>query len=122
VEGYTLTGIVYGDSKLIVVPVSKIHANTEWRFRLQPIKLDSDPADVNYNNVNVEIRGKPASLPLPPDHNAWIAASGSYNSTAAEEHTLAVCVPEAAPIGTIYEYLVEVDFVGTIDPRGDVED
>lgn len=122
VTGYTFTGIGYGDSKLVVVPISRLHAGTEWRFRLQPIRLDSDPEGVNYRNVNVTIEGKPAGDPPTMDHNGWISASGSYKSTAAAAHTFAVCVPADVPIGTIYEYLVEVDLVGTIDPRGDVEE
>jgi hypothetical protein len=119
ISGYTLTGIAYGDSSLIVVPISHIRRDTEWRFRLQPIKLDSDYED--YEDAIVTIEGKTAEGTQPADHNAWIAASGSYRSTAAEEHTLAVCVPDDAPKGTIFKYSVNVDLIGTIDPRGDVE-
>ena len=66
ISGYTLTGIAYGDSSLIVVPISHIRRDTEWRFRLQPIKLDSDYED--YKDAIVTIEGKPAEGTQPANH------------------------------------------------------
>lgn len=121
VDGYTRTVILYGDSKIAVVPISHVRSNTEWRFRLQPVVLPTDNQGIDYNNVDVTITGKPAQNPLPPDHNDWITVSGSYNGAAGNNHNLVLCTKaNLGAQGTTYEYEVKVDTVGIIDPRADV--
>ena len=115
VSGYTLTAIAYGDSSLVVVPISEIRPDTEWRFKLVPITKAGDPVD--YRNANVKILGKP-STSMPPGPNDWIDVSGQKSTSS--DGVLIQCVPATLPIGNTYEYLVEVEFVGTLDPRANV--
>ena len=42
-RGYTATHIAYGDSYLVVIPISKIRPETEFRFVLSPKTRKSDP-------------------------------------------------------------------------------
>ena len=119
-SGYTATVVLYGDSKIAVVPISRIRANTEWRFKLRPINLSSDYEEDIYETLNVEIDGKVAETPYDPGHNDWITASGTYTGSASDKHTLILCTPSELPDDTTYKYLVEVEKVGVIDPRADV--
>lgn len=112
VSGFTLTAIAYGDSSLVVVPISKIRPDTEWRFELAPITKPSDTVD--YRNANVKIIGKPSTAM--PGQNDWINVGGQKGT----DGTLTECVPATLPIGNTYEYFVEVEFVGTLDPRANV--
>lgn len=117
VDGYTLTAIAYGDSKMGVVAESRIRPNSEWRFYLRPILKSSDPDD--YRNVDVAIVGKfPAANP-PPNGNDWIDVNGSY-ATSGSNHYITECVPANAPVGKTYEYLVKIDKIGELDPRAKV--
>ena len=110
VGGFTLTGVHYGDSKIWLLPVSKVRANTEFRILLIPEhRPKTDPVD--YKTVDVTVTGKPGS--------AWISGNGNYDG--ASTHWIPVgCVPPTAVIGTVYEFKVEVAGVGWIDPRADV--
>ena len=120
VDGYTLTAVAYGDSKLLVVPLSDIRNDTEWRFILKPLKRRTDPAGSDYDNATVTISGKGAS-------DAWINTAGPGNSpisgTLASDGMLTACVKNLpdTTIGSEYSYIVHVDTVGTLDPRGRVE-
>lgn len=117
VAGYTLTGIAYGDSHLVVVPVSDIKAGAEWRFYLRPSKRANDIVD--YETVKVTITGKFPAVNDPPDRNDWISVSGAYADDS--KHYLVQCVPDDLDEGEQYEFLVEVKTVGTLDPRADVK-
>ncbi len=114
VAGYTSTVIAYGDSTLVVVPISKIRPNTEWRFELVPITKPSDAID--YKNVKVEVIGKPSTV-MTPGPNDWINVSGEKSTSS--KGVLTLCVPATLPLNS-YEYLVEVDSVGKLDPRARV--
>lgn len=114
VTGYTLTVIAYGDSTLAVIPISKINPNSEWRFELAPITKSGDPED--YRNANVNIVGKPSTT-MSPGPNDWINVSGE--KSVAKDGVLTECVP-ATLLNDTYEYFVEVEFVGTLDPRAKV--
>ena len=117
VSGYTVTGIAYADSKLVVVPISRIRPDTEWRFYLRPVTNPNDPD--NYRDAMVTIKGKfPATNP-PPDRSDWIDVAGSYNGTPG--HYLVECVPAALTSGEEFEFLVDVQFVGELDPRAKVD-
>jgi len=111
VLGFTMTAIHYGDSRVIVLPVSKVRANTEFRVRLVP-KHRSKTDQIDYNTIDVAVTGKSAQ-------SSWINGSGDFNSSS---HGMIVvgCVPQAATVGTSYEYKVEVPGVGIIDPRAGV--
>ena len=111
VRGFTVTGVGYGDSKIVVLPVSKVRANTEFRIRLIPERRPKTDL-VDYETVDVTVMGKPGP-------SAWISGNGNYNGASA--HWIPVgCVPASAAIGTVYEFTVEVAGVGWIDPRADV--
>jgi len=131
VDGYTVTYIAYGDSKLVVIPLSIISDQTEWRFILRPLKIGKSGSVDDYKGKKVTITGmSPADPPLPPDHNSWIDTagtapgneiSGTYNGAA--DHMLTACVkglPDTTR-GTTYKFVVDVQDVGTLDPRADVQ-
>lgn len=120
VSGYTYTGIAYGDSKMVVIPVSKIRADTEWRFYLLPI--DSLGGTTAYGDKTVKIDGKPPPY-TPPANDDWIDGEKSYDTAtvSGKSRYITVCVPSTVVKGQTWEYLVHVDTVGTLDPRGHVE-
>ena len=70
VIGYTHTLIAYGDSTMVVLPISQIQEDTEWRFLLAPVTLSSDPVD--YRDATVTITGKTG-------FDAWINTAGPNN-------------------------------------------
>ncbi len=121
VSGYSVTYIGYGDSKLVVIPLSKIRVDTEWRFILKPIQLGKSVSGDDYKDKIVRITGK---RPL----DAWLDTaaaggneiSGTYNGAA--DHTLAACVKivPVPAVGTPVYFVVEVQDIGTLDPRADV--
>lgn len=121
VAGYTATIVAYADSSLIVIPLSKIHLNTEWRFVLVPKILGKSLSGEDYKDKIVTIKGK-----RPED--AWINTAGPSGGAitgtfeTADDNMLTACVniaPEPA-LGTAYYYVVEVEDVGTLDPRADI--
>lgn len=121
VEGYTITAVAYGDSKMAVIPLSNIRNDTEWRFILGPISMPTDPTTSDYESATVTISGKGAN-------DAWINTAGPGNTpitgSFAADGTLTACVrglPDTS-VGAEYSYLVHVDTIGTLDPRGRVED
>ena len=113
VTGYTITGIGYGDSKMIVVPLSKIRAGTEWRFYLKPEKKRGQPPVHAANHVTID--GKDS-----PGPNDWIFVEGTWDGSGSK-HYLVECVPATAVTGETFEYLVDVDKVGELDPRAKVQ-
>lgn len=117
VSGYTVTGIAYADSKLIVVPVSRIRADSEWRFYLRPVTNPTDPE--NYRDALVKIKGKFPAVNPPPDRNDWIDVEGTWNGT--PSRYLVECVPDDLDEGEEFEFLVNVEFIGQLDPRARVD-
>ncbi|MEJ2274936.1 MAG: hypothetical protein P8Y01_10250 [Woeseiaceae bacterium] len=113
-EGYTITAIHYGDSRMIVLPISKIHANSEFRFKLIPDKKKSD--EFNWEDAWVEISSDDDDADTPPN---WLDAEGSH---AANDGWLVACVPDIAP-GRKIKYKVSVSkaegeaALGLLDPR-----
>lgn len=119
VTGYTGTVVAYGESSMVVVPISHIRENTEWRFILRPIGNSA-----TLENATVTITGK---VPPAPGDNAWINTagpgatiiSGSYNGAA--NHMLTACVKPPVPDEASYYYIVDIDGVGVLDPRADID-
>lgn len=118
VDGYTATIVAYGDSELVVVPISHIRPNTEWRFRLQPIIRRDDYND--YNAMTVDIKGKAPESGQEPDHNDWISIGGSYDTSDERTRTITLCTPSDLPPESTYKYEVEVEETGKLDPRATV--
>jgi hypothetical protein len=111
-EGGTWVNVRYGDSQLKVKSKIKVQKGSGIEFRLKPDKKQSDPVD--YENVKVTISGKTKDENGNPiTKNNWINVAGN----AKDDGTLAVCAD--VDIGD-YEYLVEVEGVGTLDPRVNV--
>jgi len=120
--GYTVTGINYGDSRLFVLPVSKIRPESEFRFTLIPKVRKTDPP-VDYEDAFVTITSTDDDLDNPPN---WLDVSGSFNVNG---RTLVTCVPKEAGLKkTEYKFDVTVSWPGTdpgdtlgfIDPRAKV--
>lgn len=122
VSGYTYTGIVYGESHLVVIPLSKIRAGTEWRFYLLPTDRSRGSSSTALASRKVIIDGKPAG-PLPPGPNQWILTDGDFagGTPAGNVRYLSQCVPATLVEGEEFEYLVDVEGIGTLDPRARVE-
>ena len=121
-SGYTLTGVHYGDSSLVVLPVSKIHPGSEFRLGLIPQVRKTDPP-VDYEDAIVTITSTDDDLDSPPN---WLDVSGSYN---ANGRTLVTCVPEDAGLTRDkYKFDVTVSWPGVaasdtlsfLDPRANV--
>ena len=110
--GATTTIVFYGDSELRTTPISKIKANSEFRFKLKPDKKKTDPKNVDYNTVDVTIKVKLGGTAT------WIDAKGS--AAKATNSTLIVCVPKDAKVKDVYEFFINVDKVGKLDPRAEV--
>jgi hypothetical protein len=117
VDGYTHTAVAYGDGKLVVIPISQIIVDTEWRFILAPVTLPGDPID--YRTAAVTITGKTGD-------DVWIDTAGPSNTPItgdfATDTILTACVKglPVSVVGTEYEFEVNVTGVGTLDPRGRV--
>jgi len=101
--------IHYGDSQLKVTPpLYKVHKNKFLKFKLIADNV-AGPGGLDYGAVTVTVRSKDSKT------NQWINTSGSENKGA----VLTVCMPADQPLGVV-EYLVDVDKVGTLDPRAEV--
>ena len=120
VVGYTHTVVLYTDSKLAVIPISKIRPDTEWRFYLAPKLLRKADTGDRYEDNVVTITGKRAQ-------DSWINTAGegggAITGTFQADRILTGCVniPTNTPDGTEYYYIVEVDEIGVLDPRGRVK-
>ena len=136
VDGYTYTGIAYGDGKILVIPLSKIRADTEWRFFLLPI--DSLGGSTAYGGSTVTIDGKTAgdmvltsggtlgsyTIPMPPADDSWLTATGSFNSPNGIYRGtpyIAACVHKDVKKDQEWHFTVDITDVGSVDPRGRVE-
>lgn len=122
--GYTRTVVAYGDSALVVVPLSNIRNKTEWRFILAPDNIRrSEKGKGYYNDKKVTITGK-VDL-LNPGHNDWINTAGpgatEISGTFKDDKVLTACVKPPNPMsGNKYYYDVKVEDVGILDPRADL--
>ena len=104
--------ITYGDSHLSVDTKQKPVKHDDWLvFDLKPdMQIGPPPGNLDFKRVMVRVYGKTAA-------SNWIAASGTYDGTGGQ---LKVCVPSNLAY-QIYEYNIEIDEVGKLDPRVVVE-
>ena len=138
IDGYTYTMVRYGDGKISIKPRSNIRANSEWRFYLKPIDKLGGPA---YRDSTVTVEGKsPGDLVLdpatntlvpyvmpgpPPPNDNWLSASGTFNTGASgprRQPYISTCVPADVKELQEWYYTVTIENVGSVDPRGRVED
>lgn len=111
-HGGTFINLHYGDSELSTNPIAHVRPGGDFEIRLKPKRRADDPAGVNYEEVGVNVAGKPSDPAA-----AWITASGSYDDS--KDHKLVICVDPNQPEGD-YNYEITVDHVGFLDPRVDV--
>jgi len=114
--GWTLTAIHYGDSRIVVIPLSEVVAGSEFRFVLLPQLKGRGASD--FSNAVVKVRGK-----RDPEDLWFTEKSGTASNV-----TLFTCVDSSLQPGDTVEYDVEVSFAGeprpraTLDPRAIVID
>lgn len=101
------TQVHYGNARLTATPVTKISKKRKWRFNLHP---QNAPAWVDYSDAVVTITSKTPTY-------SWLSVSGKHSDSS----ELIVCVPDGLEDGTIIEYMINVQWVGTLDPRGVVD-
>ena len=114
-EGYTATGVAYGDSHMVVLPLSEVHANSEFRFRLHPQRQDSDQFD--WKDATVVITSEDDDGDTPAN---WLETSGTYRDN---DGWLVVCVPNIETERQVkYKVSVTKDGseLGMLDPRADI--
>jgi hypothetical protein len=105
--GVTNTTVHYGDSMLKVTPVSEVRIGSELRLVLTPRIEKGDPA--NYDESRVTVTPESGSP-------SWFRASGNKE----EKRFLSICIEDDVKPGDVIKYLVEVENVGTLDPRARV--
>ena len=114
-EGYTATAIAYGDSHMVVIPLSKVHSNSEFRFRLSPKKQDNDKFD--WKDATVVITSEDDDGDVPAN---WLDVSGTYRD---KDGWLVACVPDIQTARQI-KYKVSVtkdgNELGMLDPRAEI--
>jgi len=110
--GHTLTWIKYGDSHLGALALSKIGRKSEWWFKLQP----DNPGGGAYADKVVTITAKPNPTPPPDNEYPWLSVSGRHS----DDPVLVVCVPESLELNERFDYMIEVEDVGVLDPRAEV--
>jgi|GEM_PF-4035957 len=108
-KGWTLTAIHYGDSRVIVIPLSEVEAGAEFRFALLPQLKGHGAAD--FTNATVKVRGK-----RDPEDLWFTEISGK-----ASDVTIFTCVKDTLAPGDTVEYDVEVSFVGEPNPRATLD-
>lgn len=121
VEGFTITYIAYGDSKLVVIPVSQIRNQTEWRFVLKPLTVGKSDSGNDYKDSLVTITGKRAEdVWLDTAAPGSVLVSGTYNN--ATDHMLTACVNilPTPQTNDHFFFIVDVQDIGTLDPRADI--
>ena len=104
-KGWTRTIVHYGDSRVIVVPLSKVKAGQEFRFYLIPQLKGRGATD--YTNANVTIDGKRS-----PEDDWFTPISGQASDT-----YIFKCVDASLPVNATVEYNVDVRFAGDTEPR-----
>jgi hypothetical protein len=101
--------IQYGDSELrILPPVVKVPQGGTLEFHLHPDKKMSDPVDYEQSLVAIDAKDKTVA--------PWLQAAGTYS----QGNVLSVTVPAGQATG-YYQYAVDVQDLGTLDPRVEVE-
>lgn len=117
-KGYTRTAIAYGDSYLVVIPISEVRPETEFRFHLAPKRFDNE--NIDYESATVSITSDDDDGDTPAD---WLDVEGTFSVNG----TLVACVPDIAPDQT-YKYKVTISTTnggtttvhGFLDPRADI--
>lgn len=112
VSGYTISYFAYGEGKMVIIPLSKVRAETVFVIGLKPLD--------GFGPADVTVKGTGANA-------AWINNTGQHDSLPPAgiypEGALEVgCVPND-PLGTSYKYMIEVthgSIKNTLDPRADV--
>ncbi len=104
--GHTFTWIKYCDSHLGALAISKIGRDAEWRFRLIP---DGGSGPNSYTDAIVTISGKTGA-------DAWVNVSGQHSTNP----VLILCVPASLTVGSDVNYMIDVQWVGELDPRAEV--
>jgi len=110
VRGKTTIELKYRSKNFLEMSIkekSDVGANTELRIRLKPKAGDE--------SLLVKTIGK--SVTPAGGDITWMNKQGAANALV--DQTLILCVPNVA-VGTIYKFDVEVDKIGTFDPRADV--
>lgn len=118
---FTLTLLTYGDSHIAMLPLSRVHENSEFRIRLKPRSRDNENRD--YKTALVSISSDDDDTD--PIQN-WLDVAGTFNT--AKNNVLVVCVPELGlNPGEFRRYKFKVkisDGSGTVygylDPRADI--
>lgn len=105
VDGYTQTNLKFGDAHISMKALSTVIPNSEFRLKIV--------ADKGFGNKNVSIVPKNAA-------SSWLATAPMRVSPGSKVLPAGDCVPVSAPIGTVYEFDVVVEDVGTLDPRAEV--
>ena len=105
VEGFTQTKLKFGDAHLSMKAQSTVIPNSEFRLKIV--------ADKGFGDKNVSIVPKNTA-------SGWLATAPMRVSPGSNVLPADDCVPVSAPIGTVFEFDVVVEDVGTLDPRAEV--
>ena len=118
VAGYTISYVIYGEGKMVMIPLSKVRAESVFVVKLRPLD--------EFEDAEVTVTGSSSDT----DAQAWLAGqSGSYAGLPRAGFyppgALEVgCVP-AAPHGTTYKFEVKVtkgNVTNILDPRATIVD
>jgi len=112
VSGFTVSYFAYGEGEMVIIPLSKVRAETVFVVGLDPLD--------GFGDADVTVSGTSGNA-------GWISATGQYDSLPRglypKKGALEVgCVP-ADPVGTSYKFKIEVvkgAVTNTLDPRADV--
>ena len=109
--GWTHTIVHYGDSRVVVIPLSEVAAGQELRFYLVP--QFKGRGAVDYSDATIKIVGKPPA-------NSWF----SQIEGDAGDLFIHTCIEDSLEVGDTFEYKVEVfwpndtSLKALLDPRG----
>jgi len=110
-QGWTLTTVYYGDSRVLVIPLSEVEAGQEFRFALVTERKGRGAA--SYANAEIKIKGKRS-----PEDDWFTEISGTKSDV-----TIHTCVDNGLAVGDEVHYTVEVWLPGEttaraiLDPR-----
>ena len=110
--GFTLSYVVYGEGKMVMIPLSKVREGTVFVVGLKPMD--------GFGDADVTLTGTSANA-------GWISASAKHNNLPKGLYPRGAfevgCVPPGAPLGTSYKFEVKVvkgDVTNILDPRATV--
>jgi len=103
--GWTHTIVHYGDSRVVVIPLSEVTRGQEFRFYLIP-QLKGRGAK-SYQDAIIKIKGK-----RDPEDIWFTEISGK-----ASDKFIKTCVKDTLAVGDMVEYTVEVYLPAEVDPR-----